>query len=161
MISEFKGEYRFLSNFWPAPITMQGLVYPSVEHAYQAAKTTDPGERISFQRCRADEAKRLGRLVSMRCDWDEMKLDVMRRMVRMKFAAGSPLAAKLLATGDQELREGNYWNDTYWGYSIQKGVGENWLGRLLMERRDELRRAPLPRPPVPASTPARLAPWEG
>lgn len=92
-----------------------------------------------FTACSPAVVKAKGRQLPLRADWEQIKLDVMLRMLRMKFRRGSELAARLLATGDAELIEGNYWNDTYWGYSLQKGVGENHLGRLLMQVRSELR----------------------
>ena len=155
MIEQFKGEHRFLSNFAPVPhgISMQGVRYPTVENAFQAAKTLVPEQRERFVCCRPDEAKRLGRTVTLRPGWDDMRLEVMLRMLRMKFRRGTRLAQMLLDTGDVELREGNYWNDTFWGWSLQKQTGENHLGKLLMQVRSELRRAALEADDLPWNAP--------
>lgn len=139
MISEFSGQYRFLSNFYPAEVDFEDATYPTVEHAYQAAKTLDVAERQCVRRARSPgAAKRLGRKITMRPDWDAIKLEVMRRFVRQKFYTDSVLAGWLCATGDQELVEGNYWGDTFWG-QCPVGVGFNHLGKILMEVREELR----------------------
>ena len=135
-IFEFQGEYRWLSNFWPAPVTFDGLHFPSVENAYQAAKT-DKCNRSQFQTCTAGQAKRLGRTVEVREDWERVRVDVMRDLIAQKFAPGTALSEKLLGTGDQEIIEGNRWGDTFWG--VCQGHGQNWLGRLLMEHRLRLR----------------------
>lgn len=137
-ILEFQGEFRFLSNFWLAPLCLDGLQYPSVEHAYQAAKTTDAAERAKFQSGDAGLAKRNGRrLKSLRPDWDAVKVEVMTALVRAKFQLHPQLEAKLLATGDCQIIEGNHWGDRFWG--VCRGVGENRLGQILMQVRAELR----------------------
>ena len=137
MIGPFDGRYSFLSNFYRSPVTLDGLEYPSVEHAYQAAKTTDPEERATVREALTPGlAKRLGRQVHLRPDWEDVKLAVMADLLRQKFDR-PPLAKALLETGDEELVEVNYWRDTYWG--VFHGTGENHLGRLLMERREQLR----------------------
>lgn len=133
-ITSFTGEYRFLSNFYRVDVELgrDGDVYPTVENAYQAAKTTDRSERIPFRSCTPGQAKRMGRRLELRPDWEEVKVDIMRHLLRQKFASG-PLARLLLATGDAELVEGNTWNDTFWG--VCRGKGRNMLGKLLMETR--------------------------
>lgn len=140
-IGEFQGEYRFLSNFWPAEVWFEGIAYPSVEHAYQSAKTLDMAERRRIAAlAMPEEAKRAGRALKYRADWEQVKFDVMERCVRDKFARNPRLTAKLLATGDAYLEEGNTWNDQIWG--VYQGKGENRLGKMLMKVRDELRRRP-------------------
>lgn len=137
-IDSFRGEYRFLSNFWLINITLAGKVYPSIEHAFQALKTVNPEERESVQLASTPaEAKRLGRRVTLRGDWPQVKVDVMTGLVRLKFLPDTELASKLLATGDAELIEGNTWNDTFWG--ICRGKGQNHLGKILMEVRSKRR----------------------
>ena len=131
-IFEFQGEHRWLSNFWPAWVILDGVLFPSIEHAYQAAKT-HPSQREPFLRCTAGQAKRLGRTVEMRADWEQVKVPTMRSLVEQKFAPGTELGEKLKATGDGQIVEGNNWGDTFWG--VCRGRGQNWLGRLLMERR--------------------------
>lgn len=125
-------EYRFLSNFYPVSIRIEGSDYPSVENAYQAAKCADWKARVPFVRCSPGTAKRLGRAVLMRADWERTKLRTMARLLRIKFL--SPILRQmLLDTGDAELVEGNTWGDTYWG--VCNGVGHNHLGQLLMIER--------------------------
>jgi len=136
-ILEFQGEYRFLSNFWPAEVHFEGEYYPSVEHAYVAAKTLDPTLRKQFQSGSPGAVKRAGRQLQLRPDWEEVKLTVMRRLLYLKFQ-NPELREKLLATGERELVEGNNWSDFYWG--VCRGKGQNHLGRLLMEVRAELRK---------------------
>ena len=136
-IREFKGRYRFLSNFWYASVRYEGVCYSSVEHAYQAAKTTDSAEREHVRDApTAAAAKRAGRYVRLRRDWGAIRLDVMRALLLSKFSDNADLARKLLDTGDAELVEGNDWGDVFWGKC--RGMGENHLGRLLMEVRSVL-----------------------
>lgn len=130
-IDRFAGAYAFLSNFYPCTITFEGRDYNSTEHAYQAAKTFDEGDRYLISRSHSPgQAKRLGRSVTLRQDWPEVRLHVMAELLGEKFGRHPELAAKLLATGDASLIEGNTWNDTFWG--VCQGKGENYLGRLLM-----------------------------
>lgn len=136
MIKEFQGKYRFLSNFWPAEVDYNGYLFPSVEHAYQAAKTFDEDAQVEIAEMTAGQAKRRGKTVTMRPDWDKIKTSVMFSLLRKKFSK-EPLRGSLLATGEQQLEEGNYWGDTFWG--VCKGKGENHLGKLLMRVREELR----------------------
>lgn len=132
-IDSFNGEHFFLSNFYRCEIHSFPSTYPSVEHAYQAHKTLDQGKRVEIRDADTpSKAKRLGRRVIIRPCWDDMKLEVMEKLLRVKF--NDPhLRVKLLATGDAELVEGNCWGDTYWG--VCNGRGENHLGRLLMKIR--------------------------
>lgn len=136
-IENFKEEYAFLSNFWPCAVSFEGDIYPSVEHAYVAAKTTDLELRLMIKATpTAGRVKRFGRGLVLRHNWDRMRIPVMRQLLLSKF--GDPaLKAKLLATGEQALIEGNTWGDRFWG--VYLGSGENNLGKLLMERRSMLR----------------------
>jgi ribA/ribD-fused uncharacterized protein len=137
MIDSFSGEYRFLSNFWSVNISYQGITYPSTEHAYQAAKSPHFLERIRIATLPTGEAKREGQKLELRADWDNVKIQVMRELLMIKFA-NPDLQAKLLATESHELVEGNWWGDIFWG--VCNGVGQNHLGRLLMEVREHYRR---------------------
>lgn len=134
-INSFAGEYRFLSNFYPASVMFEGIIYPSVEHAYQAAKTLDLSQRDQIWSMTAAKAKRFGRKVTLRPDWDEVKIDIMKELLVDKFQHPH-LRDWLRATGTEELTEGNWWGDTFWG--VCQGKGENMLGKLLMEVRQEL-----------------------
>ena len=138
VIDSFSEEFEFLSNFFPSKITdFEGNIYPTVEHYFQAMKTLDPEKRkIIAAAPTPGQAKRLGRKVNLRKDWEEIKLDVMKTALRQKFSKPG-LRQMLLDTGDAELIEGNWWGDTYWG--VCNVVGENHLGELLMEIREELR----------------------
>lgn len=137
-IGPFKGDYRWLSNFWPAKVIFEGHEYPSVEHAYVAAKTTNEMEREVIRSTKSPgEVKRLGRQLDLREDWNDIRLQVMEDLVRQKFQNHDDLREKLLATGEEEIIEINTWNDTFWGQC--KGKGQNNLGKLLMKIRETLR----------------------
>lgn len=138
MIDSFKGKYWFLSNFYPQSVFYKGRGYRTVEHAYQAAKTRSPQEHDWVRRAKTPGlAKYRGRQVQIRSDWESIKLDVMFELIRWKFQSPE-LRAALLGTGDEELVEGNSWGDRYWG--IYDGEGENHLGKILMQVREEIRR---------------------
>jgi len=144
-ITSFHGEYRWLSNFWLAEVQYVGYVFPTVEHAYQAAKAADDVGRMFIEGAKTPgEAKRRGRRVEQRPDWMDVRLEVMEGLLRQKFAPGGELAEKLKATGEAELIEGNSWGDKYWG-SVKMWtnngwtwLGENRLGKLLMKIRADL-----------------------
>lgn len=142
MINAFVGEHAFLSNFFPVDIFREEgtpvMIFPSVENAYQASKTTDYKVRLAFVSITAGQAKRLGRTLALREDWYAVRLRIMEELVRQKFTASAnrPLTQRLLATGDAALVEGNWWGDTFWG--VCEGRGSNHLGRILMQIRDEL-----------------------
>jgi ribA/ribD-fused uncharacterized protein len=131
-IDRFDGEYHFLSNFYPVSV----FGYPSVENAYQAAKTLNREERLPFRECSPAQAKKLGRRLVLRPDWEDRKLEIMRVLVRKKFEHPE-LRQRLLETGNQDLIEGNCWGDRFWG--VCRGEGKNHLGQILMEVRRELR----------------------
>lgn len=133
-ISSFSGPHRFLSNFWSVEVTLDGVVYHSVENAYQAAKTLDRNARSVLTYCTAGDAKRIGKGFELRPDWENIKLAVMEDLLRQKFSQ-EPHRSRLLETVGRELVEGNWWGDTFWG--VCQGFGENHLGKLLMKIRDE------------------------
>lgn len=138
-IDRFDGEYRFLSNFYNIGILYEGLLYPSVEHAYQAAKTLSHTQRVVvLNMVTPGRAKRMGQQLILREDWEDVKLSVMETLLREKFRQAY-LKSQLLKTFPAELEEGNTWGDRYWG--VCGGVGENHLGRLLMKIRKELKDA--------------------
>lgn len=138
IIGTFRGRYFFLSNFYPVGVLLDGLIYPSVEYAYCAAKTLDEEERKRILYAASPGlAKRLGRQVTLRADWESIKLDVMANLLRQKFSKENPTLRMWLAeTGDADIVEGNTWGDTFWG--VYDGRGQNHLGRLLMEIRAEM-----------------------
>lgn len=143
-IYRFTDEYRFLSNFWYAEVHMYGFDYPTVEHAFQAAKAQTHDERMTIRAANTPgQAKKLGRKVALRPDWEDFKLTAMKKLVERKFDpwAHPELTQQLLDTGNQTLIEGNYWHDTFWGVcecDTHQGEGQNHLGRILMEVRDAL-----------------------
>lgn len=141
MIDSFTGKYRFLSNFYPSVVLLDGEAYPTVEHAFQAAKSLDPvfrSEVRKINRYQPGLAKKAGRRTALRLGWNDMREDVMLDLVRQKFIGPNTLGHLLLATGDEELVEGNHHGDTYWG--TVDGFGRNALGQILMQVRDECAR---------------------
>ena len=147
VILRFRGKYSFLSNFYPCEVEYEGLVYPSVENAYQASKTA-PHRRRKFLGISPMEAKRLGRKVPLLQGWESRKVDVMRELVWKKFSQNEELKKKLLETGDAILIEGTTWGDEFWGVNLWKKdenspwgyKGKNVLGQILMEVREKLRK---------------------
>ena len=138
MIDEFKGDYRFLSNFYISPMEINGVTFPSVEHYFQAMKATSYEDYLKVAKCgKPGEAKKMGRLIPIRPDWDDVKEQVMEYALHQKFSYGH-LHMKLIETGDEELVEGNWWGDEYWGVNKKNGEGLNRLGHLLMKVRDYL-----------------------
>ncbi len=133
-IDQFVGDYHFLSNFHFADVELDGLVYSTVEHAYQAAKSNDPAVREAVRKAwQPGIAKAMGRRIDVPSSWWTRRVSVMHTLVTRKFQHAH-LRAQLDATGRAVLIEGNWWNDTYWG--VCRGTGENWLGRILMSVRD-------------------------
>lgn len=145
MITEFTGEYRFLSNFWAAPIRWQhpGLgtapVWETNEHAFQAAKTNQATEVTAIWRARTSaEAKRLGRTVCLREGWDAQRKRVMLDLQLAKFTQHPDLLVQLAATGTAELIEGNHWHDNYWGRCSCRACQNSKGQRVSMAYRQEL-----------------------
>ena len=138
MIESFRNEYYFLSNFYPSDVVMSNVRYPTVEHAFQAAKAVDErGKNWILNASTPKEAQNRGRVVACREDWNNARLFIMRGLVFLKFTTHYDLRKRLIATGNEELIEGNWWGDTYWG--VCNKVGENHLGIILMEARKLLK----------------------
>ena len=142
IINRFAGPYDFLSNFATAPVTLDGVLYPTVENAYQAAKTLVVADRVVFTNCAPNYAKRIGRQLRLRPDWEQVKDDIMYDLLKQKFASGSSLASALLGTGDAYLCEGNVWHDNHFGACFCDRClytpHLNLLGGFLMRIREEL-----------------------
>lgn len=136
-IDKFKGKYHFLSNFHHAYVVHEGILYENNEAAFQANKLKDVLKRNSFSHLDPSLAKRKGRRVNLRDDWEDIKDNVMYEVCLAKFTQNPHLKSKLLETGDSILIEGNTWNDTYWG--VCKGKGKNMLGKILMKVREEIK----------------------
>ena len=129
----FRGRRAFLSNFYESEIVYNGHKYTSVEAAFQAQK--EPGKEELFENLSPEKAKALGKKVKLRSDWNEVKDGIMKALLLEKFSIPS-LKAELLKIPDEEIQERNTWGDTYWG--IVNGEGQNKLGKLLTEVRNEL-----------------------
>ena len=145
-ITYFRGPFRWLSNFEESWLTYEDVVYPTAEHAYQAAKCADKEEKDLFVQPAyrsPSQAKRLGRIVKLVDDWDNKRLKVMEDILLEKFTSSNELRIKLISTGDAYLLEGNDWGDRFWGCEIENWtwVGENNLGKILMKIRGQLRKA--------------------
>jgi len=142
-IESFKGYYGFLSNFSKYPTAYEGVLYPTSEHAYQAAKSLDTEIRKKFLESDSPrDAKKLGQIIERRRDWESIKYEIMKKILFDKFNRHYDISQKLLATGTAELIEGNTWHDNIWGnctcdrcYDIE---GKNMLGKALMEVRDSI-----------------------
>lgn len=133
IIDRFDGQYRFLSNFYEAPLLFRGLVFGNAEAAFHSQKC--PQRAKQFQGLNASQAKQLGRQVVIRPDWDKVRDQVMYEVVFEKFSQNSKIRERLITTGEAMLVEGNTWNDRYWG--VCNGIGQNKLGKILMRVRSE------------------------
>ena len=127
----FSGEYRFLSNFHPVAINYGGHIYGSTESAYQAAKCKNPEEAKTFVGISPGVAKRKGRAIELREDWNAIKDSVMMELTLLKYQ-NKELAEQLLQTGNAYIEETNVWHDMYWGVDAKTGKGKNKLGIILM-----------------------------
>lgn len=142
MIPQFVGPYAFLSNAYPVKVTLDGLTFPSVENAYQAAKTLDVEKRLQFTVCTATYARKLGTQLPRRPDWEQIREDILYKLLKQKFQKGTPLAQQLVKTGDAYLCDINNTHSTYLGACICARCvytkHHNALGELLMRIREEL-----------------------
>lgn len=139
-IDAFRGQYSFLSNMYECQIKYKGLTFTSSEAAFHSQKC--PERAAEFTPLSPTESKKLGRTVELRTDWEDVKYSIMEEIVELKFRQNKDLKDKLLATGNAELIEGNWWSDIYWGVCTNKkynGVGQNNLGKILMNIRNKLK----------------------
>ena len=138
-ITNFRGEYNFLSNFSNGKVWYGGYWFNTVETAFQAAKCEITSSISYFVKYSPREAKKCGRLGQIRSDWEECKVSIMGALLRQKFTNFN-LKHRLIETNPHKLIEGNTWGDRFWGCVRENGkwVGENHLGKLLMEIRNEL-----------------------
>lgn len=135
IIAGFKGNYRWLSNFERCEILYKGILYQSTECAYQAQKTNDIRTRHIFSKLDARESKVLGRQLRLREDWEDVKVQIMEEICRIKFNLPQ-FKSRLVDTGEMYIVESNYWGDTFWGEC--DGIGENNLGKIIMKIRGEI-----------------------
>ena len=135
IINSFTNKYYFLSNFSDSVFVYDGIQYQNAEAAFQAQKYENPKDREQFSSLNSTEAKKLGRKVSLRKDWESVKVDLMRQIVTEKFQQNPDLKEQLLATGNAYLEEGNTWGDRIWG--TVDGKGANLLGQILMTLREQ------------------------
>lgn len=151
IIIDFIDRYEFLSNSHWVNLEMDGDTYPSVDHAYQAAKTNDPHKRARIRAASSSHiARQMGHAMPRPRDWEARRLDIMRDLLADKFSYPD-LAQSLLETREHVLINSS-WDrrDQFWGTYRDKG--ENWLGRLLMELRTSLRSTPVPATAASASS---------
>ena len=143
-IDSFSGKYAFMSNFSYSPMKFEGISVPTAEHAFQMMKaSTDDMRQFVATAPTASQAKSRGRGVKIRGDWEQIKFDVMYRIQVAKYRQNPHLRTALLATGDAELEEGNWWHDNTWGNCkcerCRDVEGYNMLGNILMKIRGKLR----------------------
>lgn len=141
-ITQFRGQYFFLSNFFPSKIIYEEQTYPTLEHAFQAAKCVSENDKLKIRNCKsAKEAKMIGRRVKIINEWDNKRKEIMRELLEKKFQQNTQLNISLQATAPEKIVENNYWHDNFWGQCTcgkhRNEKGENILGGLLMEVRDK------------------------
>jgi len=130
---KFRNEFWFLSNMYPCSITYKGITYPCVETAFQAQK--DESRSAEFIGLDGFNAKKLGRRVNLRTDWNAVRVSIMKELVACKFEQHPELADRL-ASVKGIIAEENTWHDTFWG--VCDGKGRNELGNILMQIRKEI-----------------------
>ena len=140
-IDKFRNQYYFLSNFYPCQINYKGIIYPSVEHAFQAAKVISYRTKIKISQIEnPGSAKSYARKCKIRKDWEKIKVAVMSDILLLKFQDKS-LFQQLKNTGNKYIEEGNYWHDNFWGncycQKCKKINGKNILGKILMTIREK------------------------
>lgn len=138
-VMSFRGKYNFLSNFYNSPFYVYDILFPTVEHYFQAMKSADmSGLRKIAEMETPAMTKKAGKVVKLRKDWEQIKDQVMTYGIFKKFEIPE-LRQKLLETGDVQLIEGNNWGDTYWGMCLKTKQGKNKLGEILMQERQRIR----------------------
>jgi len=142
-ITQFRGEYSWLSNFqyFDKPLNYYGIKFLTNEHFYVAMKTVDWDLRKLVSLHPSKGLKKYGNSLTLRDDWEDIKLEVMLYGLRYKFSNKNPnLREKLLLTGDAIIEEGNWWGDDFWGICLKTEMGNNHLGKLIMKVREEIRK---------------------
>ena len=131
----FKDEYEFLSNFYPSPFIWDGVIYPTVEHFYQSMKTLDPWEKEKIRLLETPgKAKRAGRKIELRSNWEDLKVTIMTMGVHLKFYSTPELLRELVLV-EEPIEEWNNWHDNFWGKCVCKScdgwIQMNILGKIL------------------------------
>ena len=141
-VRQFKNEYKMFSNFYPCTVFFEGRNYPTVEHAFQAAKSNNWKFRKQLSEVPVDQpgyTKKLGSTVTLRKDWEIVKISIMRRLLMQKFCCDD-FRKLLISTNEAVIIEGNWWHDNYWGdcycQKCKDIEGKNQLGKLLMKIRE-------------------------
>jgi len=147
MINKFDNEYAFLSNFYEHEFEYLGLVFSTAEHAYQAVKAKNPYDMLWVKESKTPGvAKRRGRKVELKPNWDQDRIGVMLLIVNAKFK-DAKLKNKLILTNQQKLVEGNYWHDQFWGNCMcpthEDTASSNYLGKILMYVRKNHQQLPI------------------
>lgn len=139
-IQLFRGDNNFLSNFAEVKVELNGITYPSVEHAYMSAKSNDQRwiDICKDPANNAGDIKKASYKLQLPEDWETRKKKVMWHLLKQKFNQ-EPFKGKLLATGDRYILEGNSWKDSFWGYDMVNNKGTNLLGNYIMTIRDRLK----------------------
>jgi len=144
MINTFRGKYNWLSNFYQCDIIYEGKHWKSSEHIYQAMKCVHEEDKEKIRKCSLREIKSEVLKYEQVDNWhDSLKDEIMEMALYLKFSQNPYLVKKLIDTGEDEIIEGNYWHDNYWGdcqcdncHSI---LGLNKLGIMLMNIRKEIK----------------------
>jgi ribA/ribD-fused uncharacterized protein len=145
VINNFRGYHAWLSNMYNCDIEFMNHKFKSVENAYMFAK--NPNNEEWLNKCLSmspGDVKKASKLISIREDWDSVKLSIMYELLKQKFTQ-EPFRTNLIETRNENIVEGNRWNDTFWGVDIKNtpNVGENWLGRLIMDIRTKIKNGKL------------------
>lgn len=119
-----------------SPIKIDDVTYPTAENAFQAMKCKKAKDRVAFVQMTPVEAKRAGKRVDLRSNWNKDRNKVMYHILWHKFTQNEELKKKLIATGKEKISHVNHWRDTYWG--VYNGKGKDVLGRMLMNIREKL-----------------------
>lgn len=141
----FQGKHRFLSNFYPASITIDNFQWPTTQHYYQAMKTNDLNIREIIRNLKTPhETKQYGKNITPPSNWHDISLDIMYKAVLAKFSQYQNLKERLLNTKDLIIIECNNWGDTFWGMTYnsktEQYIGENKIGQILMKVREQLKK---------------------
>ena len=136
VIDKFNGNNYYLSNFSQIPLEFAGIKFQNSEAAFQSMKCKNKEDRIKFSDSNPSLAKRRGRSIELRDDWETVKEQIMYSICLAKFSQNSSIGKKLISTFPHILIEGNTWGDTEWG--VSNGMGENKLGLILMKVREDL-----------------------